>query len=93
MSDLKVIRYPHPTLRHVSKPVKRIDADLQAIVRRMFELMYEHKGVGLAANQVDLPYRLFIVNLTGKRGEGQELVFINPILTRPRGWPKPRKDA
>ncbi len=82
---MRIIRYPHPTLRHVSKPLKRIDAELHAIVRRMFELMYEHKGVGLAANQVDLPYRLFIVNLKGKLGEGEELVFVNPVLTRPRG--------
>jgi peptide deformylase len=82
---MKVIRYPHPTLRHLSKPLKRIDAELQAIVREMFELMYEHRGVGLAANQVDLPYRLFIVNIAGKPGEGEERVFINPVLTRPRG--------
>jgi peptide deformylase len=82
---MKVIRYPHPTLRHLSKPLKRIDAELHEIVRRMFELMYEHRGVGLAANQVDLPYRLFIVNLAGKSGEGEERVFINPVLTRPRG--------
>ncbi|HEV2970979.1 MAG TPA: peptide deformylase [Pirellulales bacterium] len=82
---MQVIRYPHPTLRHASKPLKRIDDELHTIVRRMFELMYEHKGVGLAANQVDLPYRLFIVNLKGKLGEGEELVFINPVLSRPRG--------
>src|SRR4051794_6351868 len=82
---MKVIRYPHPTLRHVSKPLKRIDAGLNDIVREMFDLMYEHRGVGLAANQVDLPYRLFVVNLSGKRGEGEELVFINPVLTKPRG--------
>ena len=82
---MKVIRYPHPTLRHLSKPLKRIDAELHQIVRRMFELMYEHRGVGLAANQVDLPYRLFIVNLAGKPGEGEERVFINPVLTKPRG--------
>jgi peptide deformylase len=82
---MKVIRYPHPTLRHLSKPLKRIDAELHQIVRRMFELMYEHRGVGLAANQVDLPYRLFIVNLAGKPGEGEERVFVNPVLTRPRG--------
>ncbi len=85
MDKLQVIVYPHPTLRHVSKPIKRIDAELQAIVRRMFELMYEHNGVGLAANQVDLPYRLFIVNLAGKAGEGEELLLINPVLSRPRG--------
>lgn len=82
---MKIIRYPHPTLRHLSKPLKRIDAELHSIVRQMFELMYEHRGVGLAANQVDLPYRLFIVNIAGKPGEGEERVFINPVLTRPRG--------
>jgi peptide deformylase len=82
---MKVIRYPHPTLRHPSKPLRRIDVELRAIVREMFELMYEHRGVGLAANQVDLPYRLFIVNIAGKPGEGEERVFINPVLTRPRG--------
>src|SRR2546423_15111987 len=82
---MKVIRYPHPTPRHVSKPLKRIDAEVNEIVRQMFDLMYEHRGVGLAANQVDLPYRLFVMNLSGKRGEGEEFVFINPVLTRPRG--------
>jgi peptide deformylase len=41
--------------------------------------------VGLAANQVALPYRLFVVNATGVPGEGQEMVFVNPVLSRPRG--------
>ena len=60
---LKIIPYPHPTLRHVSKAIRRVDADLKKMVREMFDLMYEAKGVGLAANQVDLPLRLFIANL------------------------------
>jgi peptide deformylase len=48
--------------------------------------MYEHEGVGLAANQVDLPYRLFIANPTGNRDEkDQEFVFINPVLSAGRG--------
>jgi peptide deformylase len=83
--NLKIVQYPHPTLRHASKPLKRVDAELQAIVRRMFELMYEHKGVGLAANQVDLPYRLFIVNLKSDPKESEEHVFLNPVLSRPHG--------
>src|SRR5687767_11689571 len=62
---LRIIEYPHPTLRHESKPLKRVDAELVEIVREMFALMYANKGIGLAANQVDLPYRLFIANLTG----------------------------
>jgi len=51
----------------------------------MLDLMYESEGVGLAANQVDLPIRMFVCNPTGQRGEGEELVLINPELLRPRG--------
>ena len=48
----------------------RINAELKAIVAEMFELMYEAKGVGLAANQVNLPLRLFVANPSGAEGEG-----------------------
>jgi len=82
---LRIVNFPHPTLRHKSKPVKRVDAELRKTIRRMFELMYEAKGVGLAANQVDLPLRLFIVNLAADPNEGDECVFINPVLSRPKG--------
>lgn len=82
---MKIITYPHPTLRRVAKPVRRVDAELKRIVREMFDLMYEAKGIGLAANQVDMPIRLFIVNLEAEAGKGEELVFINPVLSRPKG--------
>jgi peptide deformylase len=82
---LRIVPYPHPTLRYLSKPVRRVDAELAAIVREMFELMYASKGIGLAANQVDLPLRLFVANLSGQPGEGEEYVFINPVVSRPKG--------
>jgi peptide deformylase len=83
---LRIIEYPHPTLRHVSRPVKRVDTELRRIVDEMTELMYEAKGVGLAANQVDLPLRLFVMNLEGERSARQEQrVLINPVITRPKG--------
>jgi peptide deformylase len=63
-----------------------VDRELVAIVRQMFELMYEHRGVGLAANQVDLPYRLFILNIEDEaEGRDKELVFINPVITQRKG--------
>jgi peptide deformylase len=84
--SLQIIHYPHPTLRHPSKPLKRVDADLRNLIAEMFELMYEHEGVGLAANQVDLPYRLFIANPEGKAdAKESEFVFINPVLSGGRG--------
>ncbi len=83
---LEVIHYPHPTLRHVSKPLKRVDRELREMIAEMFALMYKHEGVGLAANQVDLPYRLFIANPTGDPNETEsEHVFINPVLRAGKG--------
>ncbi|MGI9515431.1 MAG: peptide deformylase [Pirellulaceae bacterium] len=82
---LQVINYPHPALRHQSKPLRRVDKNLKQMVVEMFELMYEHRGVGLAANQVNLPFQLFVVNSAGERGAGEELVMINPVIQSPKG--------
>jgi peptide deformylase len=66
--------------------LKRVDKELHGVVREMFELMYEAKGVGLAANQVDLPYRLFVLNLeSDPTATDQEYVFLNPVLTSRKG--------
>ena len=51
----------------------------------MFDLMYEAKGIGLAANQIDLPLKLFVINTAGEAGMGEELVFINPVIEHPKG--------
>jgi peptide deformylase len=83
---LRIVQYPHPTLRHVSKPLARVDQELRAAVREMFDLMYEAQGVGLAANQVDLPYRLFVLNLqSDPEAADEEYVFINPVLSERKG--------
>lgn len=82
---MDIIQYPHPTLRHKSKPIKRVNAELKQIVADMFDAMYEANGIGLAANQVNLPIRLFVLNLSGKRDEGEEMVFINPVVSAPKG--------
>lgn len=85
-SCVQIIKYPHPTLRHKSKPLKRVDRELKQIVAQMFDLMYSDKGIGLAANQVDLPYRFFVMNITGEPSEdGEAKVFINPVIVRKSG--------
>jgi peptide deformylase len=82
---LELVEYPHPALARKAKPLARIDDAVRDAVAQMFDIMYEAQGVGLAANQVALPYRLFVVNVTGQRGAGEEMVFLNPALSRPRG--------
>ena len=82
---MEIVNYPHPALRHKSKPIKRVDEELRKVIRTMFELMYEAKGIGLAANQVNLPLRLFVLNLASDPEEGEELVFINPVISKQKG--------
>lgn len=83
---MHILHYPHPTLRHVSKPLRRVDAELKKLVREMFDLMYQANGIGLAANQVDLPYRLFVMNITSDPKQlDQERVYINPVITARKG--------
>jgi len=57
---VQIVKYPASRLRHKSKPLRRVDADLLRIVRRDVRFDVPPQGIGLAANQVDLPYRLFI---------------------------------
>lgn len=86
MTKLEIVPHPHPALRWKSREVTRIDAELRQMVEQMFDLMYASRGIGLAANQVALPYRLFVINPTGDREEkDQEMVFINPQITRRNG--------
>jgi len=85
MASIKLIHYPHPVLRHKSKPIARVNAELKSLVNEMFEIMYEFRGVGLAATQVNLPVRLFIANPSGDKEEGPELVFINPVIVKANG--------
>ena len=82
---LQLVEYPHPALLRRTRPLARIDDAVHDAVEQMFDIMYEAGGIGLAANQVALPYRLFIVNVEARAGAGEEIVFINPALSRPRG--------
>jgi len=82
---LELVEFPHPALLRRARPLARIDDTIHDVVEQMFEIMYQAGGIGLAATQVALPYRLFIVNLEARPDAGEELVFINPSLSRPRG--------
>ncbi len=89
---MQIVKYPHPTLRHQSKPLRRVDAELRTMIREMFDLMYEYDGIGLAANQVDLPYRLFVMNLAcDPAAKDEEHVFINPVITHRKGSAEDRE--
>ncbi len=83
---MKIVHYPHPALRHRSRPLTSIDQKIHAHVREMFDLMYEARGLGLAANQVALPYQLIIMNLSADPNQpDQERAYINPVILDRKG--------
>lgn len=83
---MRIVKYPHPMLAYESKPLRKIDQKVRDIVAEMFDLMYENAGVGLAANQVDLPYQLIVMNQTGDRErKDEEYVLINPTIHKLKG--------
>ncbi len=83
---MQIVQYPHPALRWVSKPVREVTDEIRRIAREMLELMYAAKGVGLAANQVALPIRLFVINPKSDPPRPEtERVFINPEITERKG--------
>jgi len=83
IAGLKVIYWPDPRLKKKSEPVGVFDERLRELAARMLDLMREYKGVGLAAPQVGLNIRLFVINPTGKSEDDK--VYVNPILSDPAG--------
>lgn len=100
-SKLKVQIYPAAILRKKAAPVERVDDQVRAVIARMFALMREEEGIGLAAPQVGLSWRLFVVDIPAPRDDADRpipgradglpvwsegpRVYINPRLSQPAG--------
>ena len=83
---LKIVQYPHPSLRHKAVPLTAIDDQQRHVAAAMLDLMYEQNGLGLAAPQVGLPFQMFVVNYTGDPAEKEfEGVYINPVILEKEG--------
>jgi peptide deformylase len=87
MSLLKIVHYPEPVLLTVGKPVaaEDFDQDIGQIVSSMFETMYEAGGVGLAAPQVGISKRFFVMDVPDEEGQSNKLAFINPEVISVEG--------
>ena len=86
MAILPILHYPDKRLRDPGLPVETFDDKLQTLIDDMAETMYAAPGVGLAATQVGVPLRLFIIDVAVDEDAPSELrVFINPELTELTG--------
>jgi peptide deformylase len=83
MALLPILCYPDPKLHRVAKPVAQVDARIQSLVDDMLQTMYDAKGIGLAATQIDVHERLIVIDVSEERD--QPLVLINPTLV----WTSP----
>ncbi|KAM3363983.1 peptide deformylase 1B, chloroplastic [Capsicum galapagoense] len=79
---LKIIEYPDPILRAKNKRIGKFDDNLKKLVDEMFDIMYKTDGIGLSAPQVGVNVQLMVFNAAGERGEGEELVLVNPRVSR-----------
>ncbi len=81
MAIRPILHYPDKRLRELARPVTRFDAELAKLVDDMAETMYAAPGVGLAAPQIGVALRLFIIDVATRDDQPSELrTFINPEL-------------
>ena len=71
-----ILEFPDSRLRTVAKAVEKVDDSIRLLIDDMFETMYDAKGIGLAATQIDVHLRLIVIDL--QDDENQPLVMINP---------------
>jgi peptide deformylase len=80
-----ILNYPDPRLREPAKPVEVVDDTIRALVADMAETMYDAPGVGLAANQIGVLLRVFIIDIAEEDAPSDLKVFINPEITQVHG--------
>ncbi|GBD26144.1 Peptide deformylase 1 [bacterium HR30] len=80
-----ILKYPDPTLKRVSAPVRNMDGELHQLLEDMVETMYHAPGIGLAAPQVGVPQRAIVVDV-GKDQNGPGLLkLVNPQIVERDG--------
>lgn len=83
MPVLEVLTFPDERLRTIAKPVEKVDDNIKALVKNMFETMEEEKGIGLAATQVNVHKRVVVIDVSEE--QDTPYVFINPEITEKTG--------
>ena len=85
MAILDIVKYGDPVLDRAGEHVEEFDAKLKRLVSDMFETMYDARGVGLAAPQVGVSRRLFVMDCSGGRDPEARVALINPVVLSVEG--------
>ncbi|TQE02977.1 hypothetical protein C1H46_011341 [Malus baccata] len=81
-TPLRIVEYPDPILRAKNKRIDSFDDHLKNLVDEMFDVMYKTDGIGLSAPQVGINAQLMVFTPVVECGEGEEIVLVNPRVTR-----------
>ena len=78
MNRLEVLHFPDKRLRKIAEPVKKVDNEIKNIIEQMFFTMYEEKGIGLAATQVNIHKRIIVIDVS--ENKDKKIFLINPEI-------------
>ena len=78
MNKLEVLHFPDKRLREIAAPVKKVNNEIKNIIEQMFFTMYEEKGIGLAATQVNIHKRIIVIDVSENKDE--KIFLINPEI-------------
>ena len=85
MAIQRVVKYGEKPLRTPSKEVHKVSSKIQKLVKDLFDTMYASNGVGLAAPQIGVNYRVFVIDTAMPDEPPNKMVFINPKIIKKTG--------
>ena len=80
MTVKTILTEPNKKLRQVSLPVEKVGKEEQNLMNDMLETMYDAKGIGLAAIQIDVPKRIIVLDISKSENEKKPMFFVNPLI-------------
>jgi peptide deformylase len=85
MAIREILEYPDPRLREVAKPVAAVTDEIRTLIDDMAETMYAAPGCGLAATQLGIDKRIFVIDVASEDEPSELRAFINPEITATDG--------
>lgn len=85
MNRLKIVHYPDPVLLKIGKPVEQFGDEFRSVVDEMYNVMEKAGGVGLAAPQVGISKRFFVMDVPEDEGGRHRHAIVNPTVLRVEG--------
>ena len=82
MSIKDIITVPDESLKKISEPIEKVGENEKKLIKDLFDTMYNHNGIGLAAVQVGVLKRILVIDVSTKQEKKNPLSFINPIIKK-----------